>query len=58
MLILVSNSFLNPYLDMKLMNDFFLETPFLIKEQNFLRFKVKVDIIVPLQQFFGQRIFS
>lgn len=49
MLILVSNSFLIPYLDMKLTNDFFLETPLLIKEQNFFRFKVKVDIIVPLQ---------
>lgn len=29
---------------------FFLETPFLIKEQKVLKFKVKVDIIVPLQK--------
>jgi hypothetical protein len=36
----------------------FLETPILIKEQKVLRFKVKVDIVVILQQFFGQRIFS
>jgi len=51
--------FLIPILDMKLMNVFFfLETPFLIKEQKVLRFKVKVDIIVLLQQFFSQRIFS
>ncbi len=37
---------------------FFWETPFLIKEQKVLRFKVKVDIVVSFQQFFGQRIFS